>query len=84
MISHGHAGRPIIPLVKSFGLCSCAAHASSREWLARQAGVKPEQIAMHAFLLDPTTQARRDLDQTQSLLDETLEANRAYLPLFFR
>ena len=40
--------------------------------------------ALHAFLLDPTTQSRLDLDQTQALLDEMLEANRAYLPLFFR
>jgi alpha-galactosidase/6-phospho-beta-glucosidase family protein len=40
------AMRTAAPDVKSFGLCSCAAHASSREWLARQAGVKPEQIAM--------------------------------------
>ncbi len=40
------AMRTAAPQVKSFGLCSCAAHASSREWLARQAGVKPEAIAM--------------------------------------
>ena len=30
------AMRTAAPQVKSFGLCSCAAHASSREWLARQ------------------------------------------------
>ena len=35
------------------------------------------KAAPHAFLLDPTTQARLDPDQTQALLDETLEANRA-------
>jgi alpha-galactosidase len=40
--------------------------------------------ALHAFLLDPTLQSRLDLDQTQSLLDEMLEANRPYLPLFER
>src|SRR4249919_2967518 len=40
------AMRTAAPSVKSFGLCSCAAHASSREWLASQAGVKPEEIAM--------------------------------------
>jgi alpha-galactosidase len=40
------AMRTAAPNVQSFGLCSCAAHASSREWLARQAGVKPEEIAM--------------------------------------
>jgi alpha-galactosidase/6-phospho-beta-glucosidase family protein len=38
--------------------------------------------ALHAFLLDPTTQSRLDLEQTQALLDEMLEANRRYLPLF--
>jgi alpha-galactosidase len=40
------------------------------------------QAALHAFLLDPTIQARLDLDQTQELLDEMLEANAEYLPLF--
>jgi alpha-galactosidase/6-phospho-beta-glucosidase family protein len=40
------AMRTAAPRVKSYGLCSCAAHASSREWLARQAGVKPDEIAM--------------------------------------
>lgn len=39
--------------------------------------------ALHAFLLDPTTQSQLDLEQTQALLDEMLEANRPYLPLFF-
>ena len=42
------------------------------------------KAALHAFLLDPTTQSRLDLGQTEELLDEMLEANRAYLPLFFR
>jgi len=42
------------------------------------------KAALHAFLLDPTTQAHLDLDQTQALLDEMLEANRQYLPLFER
>jgi alpha-galactosidase/6-phospho-beta-glucosidase family protein len=41
------------------------------------------KAALHAFLLDPTTQARLDLDQTQALLDEMLEANKDHLPLFF-
>ena len=40
------------------------------------------QAALHAFLLDPTLQSRLDLEQTQALLDELLEANRPYLPLF--
>ena len=34
------------------------------------------KAALHAFLLDPTLQSRLDLDQTQALLDEMLEANR--------
>src|SRR4051794_15688864 len=41
------------------------------------------RCALQAFLLDPTTQARLDLEQTQALLDEMLEANRAHLPRFF-
>jgi alpha-galactosidase len=40
------------------------------------------QAALHAFLLEPTLQARLDLEQTQALLDEMLEANAQYLPLF--
>jgi alpha-galactosidase len=38
--------------------------------------------ALHAFLLDPNTAARLDLDQTEALMDELLEANAAHLPLF--
>ena len=38
--------------------------------------------ALHAFVLDPTTAANLDLDQTQALLDEMLEANKRFLPLF--
>ena len=38
--------------------------------------------ALHAFLLDPTIHSALDLDQTQALLDEMLEANRRFLPLF--
>ena len=40
------------------------------------------KAALHAFLLDPTLQANLDLDQTQTLLDEMLEANSRWLPLF--
>src|ERR1700712_103852 len=40
------AMRTAAPSVKSFGLCSCAAHASSREWLGRQAGGQPGQISV--------------------------------------
>jgi alpha-galactosidase len=38
--------------------------------------------ALHAFLLDPTLQARLDLEQTQALLDELLAAHAEHLPLF--
>ena len=38
--------------------------------------------ALHAFVLDPNTAAALDLEQTTALMDEMLEANRRYLPLF--
>ena len=38
--------------------------------------------ALHAFLLEPTIAARLDLDQTQTLLDELLEAHTEFLPRF--
>ncbi|MDX6546188.1 MAG: hypothetical protein QOG02_1962, partial [Gaiellales bacterium] len=40
------AMRAAAPSVKSYALCSCTAHPSSREWLADQAGVDPDEIAM--------------------------------------
>jgi alpha-galactosidase/6-phospho-beta-glucosidase family protein len=39
---------------------------------------------LHAFLLDPMTQSKLDLEQTESMLDEMLAANTAYLPRFAR
>jgi alpha-galactosidase len=39
--------------------------------------------ALHAFVLDPNTASKLDLDQTKALMDEMLEANRRHLPLFF-
>jgi alpha-galactosidase len=38
--------------------------------------------ALHAFMLDPNTASRLDLDQTRTMMDELLEANARYLPLF--
>ncbi len=38
--------------------------------------------ALHAFLLDPMTRSRLDLNQTQALLDEMLAANAQHLPRF--
>jgi alpha-galactosidase len=40
------------------------------------------RAALHAFLLEPTIAARLDLEQTQALLDEMLEAHAEHLPLF--
>ena len=40
------AMRVAAPLVKTFALCSCTGHPSSREWLAHEAGVEPGDIAM--------------------------------------
>jgi alpha-galactosidase len=40
------------------------------------------QAVLHAFLLDPVTRSRLDLDQTESLLDEMLQANAEHLPQF--
>ena len=39
---------------------------------------------LHAFLLDPMTQSKLDLEQTEAMLDEMLAANAAYLPGFAR
>jgi alpha-galactosidase len=40
------------------------------------------KAALHAFLLDPVIRSRLDLDETQALLDEMLEANAEHLPQF--
>jgi alpha-galactosidase len=40
------AMRTAAPEVRSYALCSCTQAPSSREWLAHQAGVSPEDIAM--------------------------------------
>jgi len=40
------AMRAAAPQVRSYALCSCTGHPSSPEWLAAQAGVDPERIAM--------------------------------------
>jgi alpha-galactosidase len=37
---------------------------------------------LQAFLLDPMTQSRLDLEQTAALVDEMLAANKRYLPRF--
>jgi alpha-galactosidase len=40
------------------------------------------KTVLHAFLLDPVIRSRLDVDETQALLDEMLEANAEYLPQF--
>jgi alpha-galactosidase/6-phospho-beta-glucosidase family protein len=40
------AMRVAAPQVRSYALCSCTGHPSSREWLAEQVGVEPDRIAM--------------------------------------
>ncbi len=40
------AMRAAAPSVKSYALCSCTGHPSSKEWLAGEAGVDPDDIAM--------------------------------------
>ena len=40
------AMRAAAPQVRSYALCSCTGHPSSRQWLAQQAGVEPDRIAM--------------------------------------
>jgi alpha-galactosidase/6-phospho-beta-glucosidase family protein len=39
---------------------------------------------LRALMLDPTTQAVLDIDQTAELCDELLAANARWLPLFER
>jgi alpha-galactosidase len=38
--------------------------------------------ALHAFVLDPNTASNLDIDQTNALMNEMLEANAEHLPLF--
>jgi alpha-galactosidase len=40
------AMRVAAPGVKTYALCSCTGHPGSAEWLAGEAGVEPDQIAM--------------------------------------
>ncbi len=40
------AMRGAAPSVKTYALCSCTGHPGSAEWLAGEAGVAPDQIAM--------------------------------------
>jgi alpha-galactosidase/6-phospho-beta-glucosidase family protein len=53
-----------------------------QQQMVRAALTGDRRAALHAFLLEPTIQARLDLEQTGALLDEMLEANAELLPLF--
>jgi alpha-galactosidase/6-phospho-beta-glucosidase family protein len=59
-------------------------YVSFQQQVVRTALSGDRTAALHAFLLDPNTQSHLDLDETQALLDEMLEANREYLPQFER
>jgi alpha-galactosidase/6-phospho-beta-glucosidase family protein len=59
-------------------------YVSFQQHVVRAALSGDRTAALHAFLLDPNTQAHLDLAQTQALLDELLEAHRQYLPQFKR
>jgi alpha-galactosidase len=53
-----------------------------QQHVVRAALTGDRSALMAAFLLDPTTQARLDLDQTASLMDDLLAAHAQHLPLF--
>ncbi len=57
-------------------------YVSLQQHVVRAALTGDRDVALQAFLLDPTLQARLDLDQTGALLDEMLDANADHLPLF--
>ncbi|MGH2909283.1 MAG: hypothetical protein ACRDK8_08310, partial [Solirubrobacteraceae bacterium] len=50
--------------------------------MVRAALTGDRRAVRHAFLLDPVVQSTLDLEQTDALLDDMLEANGAHLPLF--
>jgi alpha-galactosidase/6-phospho-beta-glucosidase family protein len=56
-------------------------YAAVQHHMVKAALTGDRQAALHAFLLDPTLQARLDTDQTKALLDEMLAANAEHLPL---
>jgi alpha-galactosidase/6-phospho-beta-glucosidase family protein len=58
------------------------AHWSGHELTLAAALSGDRNLALQAFLVDPLLQARLDVDQTEQLLDEMLEANAEHLPQF--
>ena len=53
-----------------------------QQQMVRAALSGERQDVLHAFLLDPMTRSRLDLDETEALVDEMLAANAAHLPRF--
>ncbi len=57
-------------------------YVSVQEQMVKAALTGDRQAALHALLLDPNITSALDLDQTQAMLDELLEAQAEHLPLF--
>lgn len=59
-------------------------YVSMQQQMVRAALTGDRQAALHALLLDPTTTSTLDIDETQAMLNELLEAQADHLPLFNR
>jgi alpha-galactosidase len=80
---NGYGIRPIHAGPLHDGLAAHLRHYVAFEKQVVKAALSGDrQEALHAFLLDPNMQARLELEQIGQLLDEMLEANEQWLPLF--
>lgn len=57
-------------------------YVSMQQQMVKAALTGDRQAALYALLLDPTTASTLDIDETQAMLDELLEAQAEHLPLF--
>lgn len=57
-------------------------YVSMQQQMVKAALTGDRKAALHALLLDPTTASKLDIDETQAMLDELLEAQAEHLPLF--
>jgi alpha-galactosidase len=57
-------------------------HAAAQQLTAQAALTGSYETALQAFVQDPQTQSRLDLDEIKSLLKELMNAHSAYLPQF--
>jgi alpha-galactosidase/6-phospho-beta-glucosidase family protein len=57
-------------------------HVAAQQLTAQAALTGSYETALQAFVQDPQTQARLDLDGIKALLKELMDAHRAYLPQF--